>query len=74
MTWHTKWGGALALWEGGHLVVSRQKIGVELPYEWSIWGKTDGFAFDILVKGYSSSLAEGKMEAEVALSNMRKGS
>lgn len=55
-------------------MVSRQKIGVELPYEWSIWGKTDGFAFDILVKGYSSSLAEGKMEAEVALSNMRKGS
>lgn len=74
MTWHQKWGGALALWDGGHLVVSRQKIGVPYPYEWSVWGKTDSFGFSILTKGYASSIDEAKMEAEIALTNMQNGS
>lgn len=70
MTWHQKWGGALALWENGHLIVSRQEIGIPYQYEWSVWRKTDAFGFSVFKKGYASSIDEAKMEAEIALSDL----
>jgi hypothetical protein len=73
LTWHQKWGGALALWDGGHLTVSKQKIGVPFPYEWCVWGKTDCYSFAIINKGYSSSIDDAKMEAEIALQQHQSG-